>query len=56
MAVYTVHFIPSRGRVYIHGMGRLSVSGAIVALQLRNWALHPDDAVLPLEEIAYRGG
>jgi hypothetical protein len=24
------------------------------ALQLRNWAVHPEDAMLPLEEIAYR--
>jgi hypothetical protein len=24
------------------------------AFQLRNWAIHPDDAMLPLEEIAYR--
>jgi hypothetical protein len=24
------------------------------ALQLRNWAIHPDDAMLSLEEIAYR--
>jgi len=24
------------------------------AVQLRNWAIHPDDAVLPLDEIAHR--
>jgi hypothetical protein len=24
------------------------------ALQLRNWAVHPEDAMLSLEEIAYR--
>ena len=24
------------------------------ALQLRSWAVHPADAMLPLEEIAYR--
>jgi hypothetical protein len=24
------------------------------AVQLRNWAVHPEDAVLSLEEIAYR--
>jgi hypothetical protein len=24
------------------------------AFQLRNWAVHPDDAMLSLEEIAYR--
>jgi hypothetical protein len=24
------------------------------AMRLRNWAVHPDDAMLSLEEIAYR--
>jgi hypothetical protein len=24
------------------------------ALQLRNWAVHPEDAIFSLEEIAYR--
>jgi hypothetical protein len=57
MLSYTLAMGPARAELARQVLDLLRHSQPVPmqdALQLRNWAVHPDDAMLSLEEIAYR--